>query len=108
MMYRTVWKYVMVQTQELLPVGTDAKILHVGMTTGRLPTLWVEHRVSSNVAIADRPTHYMHVEVCGTGDNIADDLKHVGTVQVSQTLVWHVYEKTGEMTRIARRGRVRP
>lgn len=67
-----------------LPV--DSQVVHVGLQRGDL-MLWIEHgAVDANTRRAPR-----HFDVFGTGHEIPDDSRYVGTF-FDGPFVFHVYE----------------
>ena len=65
-----------------------ATVVHVGEQEGKI-TVWIEFPMVA-------PCVNRRFIVAGTGDPVFDDLLHVGTVQMSNGLVWHVYQSPAE------------
>lgn len=65
-----------------LPLGT--KLVHCDNQFGQ-PMLWVEKPQGP------QPVEMRHFEVFGTGWDIPDDARHLGTV-IQGKWVWHCYE----------------
>lgn len=73
-----------------MPVG--AKILHVGQQGGRL---FVWAIVNPSARIVDRQLEILATgQVLGTGETLTSFMAfdHLGTVQMADTLVWHVFD----------------
>lgn len=84
-MAKTIWKYRLkfFKIQNIdLPQG--AKCLLVGEQAGEL-TLWFE--VNPKMPIITTLIH-----IIGTGENIPENVKHLGSTQIRE-YVWHIYIK---------------
>lgn len=88
----TIWKYPLALTlAQTLTLPKEARILHVGEQAQRL-TLWVQ--------VDDLLPHEDRVFIIvGTGHEVpgqtpAYPLRHLGTVQMADGFVWHVFEET--------------
>ncbi len=72
-------------------IARDAKVVHVGEQDGNV-FLWQESDQENYDSI---PRHF---HIFGTGHTMPEDnssvrFQHVGTVQMTSGLVWHVYEE---------------
>ena len=83
---KTVWKYQLANFNPLQArISVESKIVHFAMQN-QVPTVWVE-------IVSDGALPLRTFEIFGTGHEIPDYAKHVGTVQDGQ-FVWHLYEVT--------------
>ncbi len=89
-MRKTVWKFPLPITDHVsIPMPRGAKILHVEAQDDQ-PHIWA--LVDSLAELVPR-----HFKVFGTGHPIDDEIhvgQHVGTLQLRNGLVWHVFETT--------------
>jgi len=85
---KTIYKYPLrIQGHQILELPKDqAQILHVGEQNGSI-TVWA----IINTEQEEMESH--NVWIYGTGHDIedAEKLKHLGTVQMRDGLVWHVF-----------------
>lgn len=88
---RTIWKYELDPGFQILGLGGNPKVVHVGSmfpATGfdDAPVVWIEHT-------PDGPPTELRLTVYGTGFYIPDGRTHVGSVCLPHSgLVWHVYQ----------------
>jgi hypothetical protein len=82
---KQVFKHQLDLERTLVETGSDAKVCLVGLAPEGKYCIWVE----------DTPNPHNGVrrfEIYGTGHEIPDDAKHVGSF-VEASFVWHVYER---------------
>lgn len=78
-----VYKYDLpVNDRQVLRLPRGAKLLHVGAQGGQLK-LWA-------LVDPNAPREPLEVCIAGTGHEWPDGFRHLGTVEVSYGLVWHV------------------
>lgn len=83
----SIWKYhLVVSDLQLIEMPLGAKILHVGLQSDQI-TVWVE--VPLGKELVNRA-----FGIYGTGFVLGlDGCEHVGTVQMPNGLVWHVFDR---------------
>ncbi len=79
-----VFKYILPQISGDLLIPEPAHILHVGEQFGSL-VIWVS-------VTLDGPVMARHFHVAATGEGISPTWDHIGTVQMQDGDVWHVFE----------------
>lgn len=81
---RTIWKFTITeQTKILVPEGSE--ILDVQIQNGE-PQLWL-------MVDEEKPTVTRNFEVVGTGHDVPDEAKYIGTFQLLLgELVFHLFE----------------
>jgi hypothetical protein len=83
---RTIFKYDLMIGYNSLYLPDGYKVVHVGEQYGNL-TIWVEQDATDT-----KHGIYCYLYVYGTGQQFFDTgAVHVGTVLMSNGLVWHVY-----------------
>ena len=86
---KTIYKYQLTPTMEriFLSVPGGMKFLHAGEQDGAL-TVW-------SIVNTESPSQDVWIRVYGTGWPIESPwtLTHIGTVQMTDGLVWHVFEE---------------
>lgn len=85
----TIYKYQLTGTNTL-NLGEGYKFLHVGEQNGEV-YLW---------AAVDPMAEPLSVTfvIVGTGQNIPADYPHIGTVQMNNGLVWHIFHTKNAIT----------
>ena len=91
---RVVYKFGLraIDEVQLLDLGDTAQVVHVGEQVGEI-CLWVEKELDP----LNDPFEPWRFLVVGTGQQLDNGGKayheYVGTVQMSNGLVWHVYQE---------------
>ena len=97
---RTVWKYRIQEGGETTLKGWFTKIMHVGEQDGQL-TVWIENSLTrpdisgKQVPRDEEEKIEITLWAIGTGWSYPADAagRHIGTVQMNNGLVWHVFIK---------------
>ena len=84
---RTIYKYNLWYGSNLISMPEGSKVLHVGDQDNTI-RIWIEHEIESSNLEVERNFH-----VYETGAMRDDFGNHIGTVQLYDSGVWHVYEK---------------
>jgi hypothetical protein len=79
---KTIWKYGL---NEPIPWGDDSSVVHVGLNP-------VDDHIAVWIAFDTNARHdrALHVEVVGTGHQLPDDSRFLGTVRQG-VFMWHVF-----------------
>ncbi len=85
---RTIHKFPLHDVENVVDITCNAVILCVQMQND-VPTLWAE--VKPKVFVNEKRVFI----VIGTGHDIPDHAKYVGTIQ-NPPFVWHIYERIKE------------
>lgn len=81
---RTIWKFVLrITDEQSIDMPEGGCPMSVGEQNGNL-VLWAE-------VDASRPTRAFPIRIVGTGNPFSGEVIHIGTVPMSNGLVWHVY-----------------
>ena len=85
---KKIWKYeLQLIDRQLVPIGDSAaKPLSVAEQNGKL-TMWVE----LDTSCVDVGIFAICVDIFGTGNPLRDTGAYLGTVPMSNGLIWHVY-----------------
>lgn len=84
----TIWKYPLATAdRQVVPVPEGARFLHLGVQ-GHVPTMWL-------LVDPEAPREDWVVRILGTGWEPVDtgSLGHLGTVQMGNGLVWHLFRE---------------
>lgn len=81
---KTIYKYpIEITDEQKIQMPLDAKVIHAGLDPNGIPCIWA--MASSH--LADH-SHYVYVR--GTGHEISDSRRHIGSF-VEGPFMWHVF-----------------